>query len=152
MSKLKFISILAAGLLISNLLLLVFIVSPKSEPKIGHKGPRNIIIKKLNFNESQIEKYDDFIQWHRTKIREKEQKMMELKNALYTNIVNAEGNTFKKDSIIGHIAATQKEIEGIHYQHFQDIEALCVGEQKNLFKDLTTEIASLFAPRKAKKP
>jgi len=152
MSKLKFISILAAGLLISNLLLLVFIVSPKSEPKSGHKGPRNIIIKKLNFNESQIEKYDELIQWHRTKIREKEHEIMELKNTLYGNILGEEDNTFKKDSIINEIATTQKEIEGIHYQHFQDIEALCEGEQKNLFKDLTTEIASLFAPGKGRKP
>lgn len=152
MNKLKFVSILAVGLLISNLLLLAFIVLPQSSLKKEHRGPRNIIIKKLEFNETQIQEYDVLIDWHRSEVRKKEHQIMAFKNALYTNIVNSENSEFKKDSIINLIAETQKEIEKIHYQHFQDIEALCTVKQKNLFKDLTTEIATLFAPGKSRKP
>jgi protein CpxP len=153
MQKSTFISILAVGLLVSNLLLVGFVMYNKaahnpegSHPRQQrHEGPRNIIIERLNFSEEQVVKYDELIQWHRSEIGRTDHKIMELKNELYSTLGNnTDSNT--KAAIIASIANTQQEIEQIHYKHFENIRDLCTDRQKPVFDELTKEIASLFAP------
>lgn len=153
MQKSTFISILAVGLLVSNLLLVGFIMYNKAAHNPDgnhpgqqrHEGPRNIIIERLNFSEEQVAKYDELIHWHRGEVRRTDHKIMELKNELYNTLGNnTDSNT--KASIIAAIGTTQEKIERIHYKHFEDIRALCTDQQKPAFDALTKEIASLFAP------
>ncbi len=151
MGKTKFITFLAVGLLLSNLLLVGYIMLHKSSqpvhqgpPPHGHHGPRNIIIERLHFSDAQITEYDKLIQWHRSEIDRADQKIRELKNQLYSTLNTPSGNT--KDGIIASIATTQQEIERIHYKHFEDIKHLCTPQQQADFEELTKEIASLFAP------
>lgn len=148
MGKTKFITFLAIGLLLSNLLLVGYIMlnrsQPTHQPPPRHGGPRNIIIERLHFSEEQVTEYDKLIQWHRSEIDKRDHKMRELKNQLYSTLSNLSDNT--KDSLIATIANTQQEIERIHYKHFEDIKRLCTPQQQADFEKLTKEIAALFAP------
>lgn len=149
MNKIKLLSVLAIGLLISNLLLLLFIIMHNpNRPREG--GPKNIISEKLHFDELQKSEYEKLITSHRKKIRDTEQQIMILKNQLYSTIAK---NTDKavKDSLISELGKAQMQIEQIHYQHFGDIKKLCKENQQEAFLNLSQEIASLFGqphPRK----
>lgn len=152
MEKTKFISILAIGLLLSNLVLVGFIVMNKPQqllpPPPQHEGPRNTIIERLHFDEKQVVEYDKMIEWHRTNIRETDQKIADLKKQLYSTL-NSLDNTNVKDSLIAAIAIAHQVVEHIHYKHFEDIKQLCNSdEQKAAFEELTKEIAALFAPHR----
>lgn len=143
MNKVKFLSIVTVGLVISNIALIVFMVCNKpAHPK--HLGPRNAIIEKLSFDEAQVKAYDKLIEWHQDEITKTEKEVMLLKNQLYSTLALDTQNS-KKDSLINELGKVQLKIEGIHYQHFEDMKHLCNASQQQAFKNMTKEIAALFA-------
>jgi hypothetical protein len=148
MNRNKLISIIAVGLLLSNIALVCFIFFGHRKP--AHEGPRDIIIERLHFDSKQIEEYDRLIFGHRRDIRQKHDDMLELKKQLYNSLTS--GDTTKNDSLRHAIANNQIDIENINYNHFRDIENLCKGDQKKDFNELVKDIAELFAPRKPGPP
>jgi protein CpxP len=143
MNKVKFLTIVVVGLVISNIALIVFMFCNKpAHPK--HLGPRNLIIEKLGFDEAQVKAYDKIIEWHQDEITKTEKEVMVLKNQLYSTLAtDAQRNI--KDSLINEISKVQLKVEQIHYKHFEDIQQLCNADQQHAFKNMTKEIAALFA-------
>ncbi len=157
MNKIKFLSLLAIGLLISNLMLVGYVVynktdRPSNNDKNRQPGPRNIVIEKLHFTEAQITQYDELIKWHRSEIDKAQRILMMSKNRLYTTLAENSTDSMLKNKCFEDIAAAQRNIELIHYKHFEDIKRLCNGEQKQYYELLTQEIAELFAPHRPKRP
>ena len=148
MNKLKLLSIISIGLLITNVMLVAFILTRHAE-KPTRQEPRNIVIDKLHFTDNQIHMYDSLIKGHRASIKQWQDDVMKLKNQLYSSLAEENKAEFR-DSIIIEISKVQMKIEQIHYSHFEDIKRLCKGDQLNLFNQLTQEIAAIFAPQRPK--
>ncbi len=148
MKKEKLISIFAIALLICNLVLIAFIYSNHRRPPM-EQGPRNLIIEKLHFDSKQIEQYDNLIKSHQSEIRKANVNLLNIKNELYNCIIDSCSEQVK-DSLKDEIGKIQIEIEGIHYKHFTEIEALCNEDQKSAYKELITEIGELFNRRMMK--
>jgi periplasmic protein CpxP/Spy len=150
MNRKYFYLIIFCLLLFSNFILLYFVIQ---KPKGGFNpdGPKNIIIEKLKFNEQQVSEYQKLIDQHRKDIRDNDLKILELKNELYT-FLNNESNVDEIDSLTTQIGNIQKQIELIHFYHFQDIKALCKPEQLSNFKDLSNELTKIFKQKKQLKP
>lgn len=150
MNKLKLLSIAVVGLLIINILLVVTLFMRKPHP--NHEGPKKLIIEKLHLDEQQIKAYDTMVDRHRTEIRKSDDRILKLKNELYSHL-NEAIDQHTKDSMIAEIAKVQTTIEHTHYKHFEDIKKLCKANQQKDFETLTQEIASLFGkprPRERK--
>ena len=113
---------------------------PEKRPK-----PREIIIEKLHFDAAQIQQYDQLILWHRSHITEMEDQIGASKNELYLQLNKDSVDEKTKDSLINVLASCQKQIESIHFKHFQDIKKLCKKDQLNDFSDLTEELSKLFS-------
>lgn len=141
MSRNRFYIFLIVGLLISNLLLVAFILMKKPRE---HSGPRNLIIERLHFDENQVQQYDELIRQHRMQITEKEHKMMTLKTQYYSFLKN--NNQKNNDSLIPAIGIVSMETEKINFKHFQDIKKICHPDQIKYFDDLINDFESLFAP------
>lgn len=137
-------------LFLVNVLLLAYIIKTPNDKRNPDRN-RNIIIEKLHLNEAQIVQYDSLIKIHRKGIRTSQDNMMNLKNELYSKLLN-DNNAAEKDSIILEINKIQNEIEHIHIHHFEDIKAICTNEQKPSFENLTKELAELFTPPRIMKP
>lgn len=149
MNKVKFLSIIAIGLLISNLVLAWFMLIKKPKHPMG-EGPKKLITEKLHFDDNQVAQYEAIIMEHQKKIRTSDEKILNLKNTLYTTLTK-ENNTTQKDSLISQIANVQAEIENIHYNHFVEMKKLCKPEQQQYFEALTQEISTLFYKRQMPK-
>lgn len=148
MNKVKLLSIVSVFLIIANIILIWFILS-QPRPQLKPTGPKKAVIEKLHFDENQVKEYEKLISWHKLEIKKSEQKMLELKQSLYTTLTG-EGKTAIKDTILLDIGKLQNTIEGIHYKHFQDIKNLCRQDQKKYFDLLTSEITELFPRTKNK--
>ena len=150
MNNTKIILVALAGLVISNLILLGFIIKGKSHRhKHDSHGPREAVIRQLNFDDQQIKKYDEFIEKHQSEIRPLHDSLMSMKKTLYGLLkTNPTGNP---DSIVQQMISFQKQIEIAHYHHFSDVKALCRPEQLNEFEKLTDEMSNFFAPHQPKK-
>ncbi len=149
MNKNKFYLMIIISLLITNVLILFF-TYPFHKRGFDPNKPRNIIIERLGFNQNQIVEYDKLIQVHRSKIREKDSTIKQLKNQLYLLLVSEDED--KKDSLIHEIANEQREIERIHFNHFMDIKNLCNPEQLIKFQELSKELSKILKPQPPKKP
>ncbi len=158
MEKSKFYLLIILGLLLSNGMLVGYVVlnrdhnsAPPTPNGKMHRGPRDLIIKRLGFDADQVAKYDELIKRHRHDIDDADRKVIELKNTLYLGLTKS-GDKTQSDSIISEIAWLRKHIEEVHYKHFLDIRSLCKPDQLPEFDELTRDMASLFAPDGGHKP
>lgn len=108
-------------------------------------GPRDIIIDRLQFDDSQVKEYDKLISIHQKSVREADKQIAEIKSQLYTSL---DSNTVYTDSLINEINSIQKKIETIHIKHFKDISLLCHTDQLDEFEKLSHDLAALFGRKK----
>lgn len=111
-----------------------------------HQGPRDTVIKELNFNKEQIEKYDLLIEIHRAEMRKIEDSIDEVKTTLYHNF-NTDNNV-QNDSLLTVIGNHFKNREHLHLSHFNDIKKLCTPEQIPLYETLSKEFPKMFHPHR----
>lgn len=143
MNKTKFLTIAVILLLGINLTTLFLIFSRPPRPE-QYRDPKNIIVEKLEFNNEQIKQYDVLIEEHKKNINLADIKLKSLKNELYKTLATDKFSL--KDSLINQISIVQREIENIHYEHFEAIKKICKSEQIEYFNDLTTELSRIFSP------
>ncbi len=141
MTKNRFYIFIIIGLLISNLLLLVFILTARSP---HHKGPRNLIIERLHFDENQVQQYDGLIRQHRMQMMEKQHELMDAKTQYYSLLKNKDQKN--GDALVQQIGKISMETEKINFKHFQNIRKICRPDQVQAFDHLIDEFESLFAP------
>jgi len=142
MSRTRFLSWLVIGLLLTNILLVGFIVLRQPGSHVP-RMPREIIIERLNFTNEQVIAYDGLINWHRSEIRKADDQILALKTHLYSGI-SGKISQVHNDSLIAEISKLQVRVEGIHYKHFRDIRNLCTPGQQPYFEELLKDIASIF--------
>lgn len=142
MNKKTFAIALILILVLCNIVMAWFLIKPKHHFFLPDQ-PKNIIIKKLKLDQSQLKQYESLIDIHRKRVKERDLKIMDLKNKLYVNLKNnIDSNHI--NILIDSIAKAQAEIEHIHYYHFVDIKSLCNENQLNDFNQLTLELAKIF--------
>lgn len=126
-----------------------FMLFSKPGPPPGappmHQQPKEVIIEKLHFSDDQIEEYDKLIDWHRSEITAKEEKLRILKDQLYSLLI---GNSTSEEvaKISQEIGEVHAEIEQIHFKHFNDIHGICTSDQEADFNAMVKELGKIFAP------
>lgn len=151
MQKTTLISVVAVGLLVSNLALVAHVLRsnnrPPHPPHPSHQpgGPKNLIIERLHFDEQQVAAYQQLIDQHRAAIRAGDKRILQLKTELYTSL-SAPADNVPTDSLAVAIANEQRHMEQVHYHHFADIKKLCRPDQLKYFNELAPELAQLFGP------
>jgi superoxide dismutase len=149
MSRTKFLTLTIVVLFLINIITLAFFTMKGPSGRDG-KPPKEIIIKKLHFDDKQIKAYDKLINEHQSKIRKLDEELKRCKNDLYSQL-SKPTNQKITDSLFSQLALTQKNIEQSHYQHFLEIKALCNDKQLEDYKQLTKELAKLFGPKPPKR-
>lgn len=156
MSKIKLLSLAVIGLLVINIGILLFLFLRKpihpaeGRPMQGAGAPKNIIIERLNFDKEQVVQYEKLIHLHQQSVKELNGQIRDTKNQLYSTL--ASDAVSSKDSLENKLGDLQKQIESVHYNHFEKIKKLCKPEQIEKFNSLTLELAKYFAPGRNSQP
>ncbi len=150
MNKVKILSISVVALILLNLCVLIYIAQKPTQPPPFENGPPRdehnpalIIIKKLQFNEAQIDQFNALKNQHRLQIKQFNAAIKQTKTFLYQSISKDTGKNYS-DSLIERLGSLQEDIERTHYQHFQTMKAMCTPAQQERFKDLMEEIGGFF--------
>jgi len=95
MNKIKFLYIIIALLVATNIgvLLNMYLHKPPHTQHAG--GPKKVIVEKLGFNEKQEAEYEIIIKQHRLRVKAIENKIRKNKDALFTLLKT--DDTTKKD-------------------------------------------------------
>jgi protein CpxP len=155
MNRTKLLTIAVLGLLVINLITLIFIFTnkrehhhdPRGNQSHQNEGPKKIIIDFLNFDSSQQKQYEVIIKDHQFKMKEFNRKSRELHDQLYSLLTAVDIDKTKSDTIIQQIAENQKELDNLNFDHFQKIKAICKSDQLKMFNGLVIDLTHLFRPK-----
>jgi hypothetical protein len=126
MSKTTILKWIIAGLMFSNLLLIFGgFFSNSKHRKIQ---PRQLIIEKLKFDETQILQYDELIKDHQKSIQALDKQIHRTKSKLISQL-KVDSLSSNEDLIISEIASLHKKIEKTHMNHFREIKKICNPNQ-----------------------
>jgi len=136
MNKHKFYIIIIAVLVLINLTFMLLFFNQNKIPH--HKGPRNMIIEALHFDDEQIKQYDILITDHKHLMRKGKRELNDLRESYFLATI---------DSASLLLSNSYMHIENVNKNHINDIMELCNSSQKDEFIILIKE-KSLFAGRK----
>ena len=154
MKKVTFLTIAVIVLILLNISVLAFVFTKESNTALLEERrpePREIIIKKLHFDEEQQGEYQVEIKKHREKINELDRVIRENKHKLY-DLLTTTYEQEEKDSLIEVIVNAQRKVEEAHFEHFQDIKAICKEDQLDDFDELVLELPRIFSPQNRRQP
>jgi len=148
MSKLRLLITTIVVLVLINAGLLGFILmrSNSANEPVPPGGPRNIIMRRLDFNKAQCEAYELLVEDHRSRSRQLHDRSRDLHNALYALLKKTPYEEHDADSLMACIAQNQMTMDRLNMSHFSDIKSICTGEQIEKFNRLVDDLTQLFAP------
>jgi hypothetical protein len=133
-------------LAVLNIVLMLFMwMGPRGRhrglpPHRGEGGPKEMIIHELGFNETQIKKYEELVEQHRSGMRNFDKKGREIREN-YFKLMTSDSLDYKaKENFETAIAENQKSIEAFTFDHFRQVRVLCNEEQKKKFDKMIGEI------------
>ena len=152
MDKIKLLTYSVIGLLLLNVGIICFLFFSRTNrnPEVNHRRPKEFISEKLHFDANQNEKYESIIPIYKDKIDSLDAINRKLKSELYSQLKLQVVNSAIKDSIITLFLVNQKQIEQLHFKHFQDIKNICNPKQLQDFNALTQELVKMFSNQNSK--
>lgn len=146
--KLFIIIILVLVLINSATLIMMWMNRPPHPPMHGHgphKKPDKIIIEKLKLDESQQEKFSLLKEEHHSNMVKIDDELKGIRKEYYSMLKDNSKDILKKDSLEYQISLLARKKEGITFDHFLQVKALCKPEQLNDFYNLTEELSEIFS-------
>ena len=98
--------------------------------------PDIFLIKKLNFNDSQVEEFKRKSQGHHETMMQYSNDIKDLKNLLFNSLSDKIDSSLSIDSITSLIGKKEKQKQEEVFQHFKMIESICKETQKETFKTI----------------
>jgi len=138
MKKNTILYILLAFLIIVNGFFLVNYLGRPGKPD-GQKGPGDFIVKALNFDDSQMERFLLLNENHHLKMKTIFERERQLKDELFGKMSESKINDSVIDSITTLIGNNSKLKDVTTFYFFKDIEKICNDKQKNRLDKLINE-------------
>ncbi len=123
-----------------GLIVTIWLKPHHGEPPPHGASPRDYIIRELKFSDDQVKKYDVLIRDHQQAMRRLRHDAMDYRKQLFANLKNENQKNNFADSLSQLIAANQKEIELVTYNHFAQVHDLCNDTQKKDFDNIIGEV------------
>ena len=119
---------------------------PGGPPRMpnGPRGPGMFIVRELNFDDKQKEAFDKLKEAHHAKAMEIQDSLHTLKGQLFDGIPS--GDMAKANAAADKIAAMQKQLEIVTFEHFKQVRELCNEEQKTKFDKIIGNVLEMLAP------
>lgn len=111
--------------------------------KPDRNGPRNnpeqFIVKELNFNADQMQKFKGLGKNHRERMIQLQQEQKQLKDKLFSKISEKNINPLEIESITSLIGENNKNKDLEVFNHFRAIQGICNDPQKQKFKKIVID-------------
>lgn len=96
----------------------------------GKRGQGNFIARQLNFNETQLNQFNDIRSFHRKTMRSYDDDIKDLKGKFFSNISNENTPKSLIDSIATLISEKEKLKDIETYNYFTEVRNICEDHQK----------------------
>lgn len=145
MKKNLLLGLLLFFLIIMNGVLL-FMLFQKGPDRRPPKPPGDFIVKELNLNTDQLQKFNVLSRDHHQEMRKLDHEIRGLKDQLFNGIGQEDFTPQKVDSITTLIAALGKQKESNVYRHFKALSEICTPEQRVKLNRIITKAMRKHGP------
>jgi Spy/CpxP family protein refolding chaperone len=144
------------GLVILNIAILLFFILQSQlnkdhhhgfGPHQGPNGPKVLIERQLQFDETQKAQFEELIKKHIPLVKAQEEKINQIREKLYINLLNNKDTSVEENSLSSAI----KEMEIININHIKEIRQICNEGQKKLFDEIGGDWSKIFNPHPPKR-
>ncbi|MEM9000783.1 MAG: hypothetical protein AAGB24_11015 [Bacteroidota bacterium] len=111
---------------------LLFLVTRNTGRK--PRPPKEFIADRLDFNQEQLARFMELEEEHHRKMRTIDERFLGLKETLFAHMGEVNFQKKNLDSIAGLIGTLAQEREMEVFNHFNEIEKICHGNQKQRLK------------------
>jgi Spy/CpxP family protein refolding chaperone len=156
MNEIKTYKRITWGLVILNIAILLFFIFQSQlnmdhqhgfGPHQGHNGPKVLIERQLQFDETQKAQFEELIKKHIPLVTAQEEKINQIREKLYINLLNNKDASVEESSLSSAI----KEMEIININHIKEIRQICNEGQKKLFDEIGGDWSKIFNPHPPKR-
>ncbi len=156
MNEIKTYKRITWGLVILNIAILLFFIFQSQlnkdhhhgfGPHQGHNGPKVLIERQLQFDETQKAQFEELIKKHIPLVKAQEEKINQIREKLYINLLNNKDASFEENSLSSAI----KGMEIININHIKEIRQICNEGQKKLFDEIGGDWSKIFNPHPPRK-
>ncbi len=118
---------------------------PAIKPGQG-KGAMEFLVKELQLDSLQQEKFKDLREEHQQQMREVRTQIRDAKDAMFTLLKSPEATDtiVEKASLVS--AALEAKIDMITFRHFKKIRAICDSSQQIKFDAIINQVVKMIAP------
>lgn len=122
-------------IIVNGFFLFHFLRNPEMPmQRSGGENPENFILKELEFNANQKEHFIILSETHRNNMQSISEELKELKDLLFSKILEKSINSKEIDSITSLIGEKEKAIDMTTFNHFRVIQNMCNEKQKEKFE------------------
>ncbi|MEN9948229.1 MAG: hypothetical protein RL106_1052 [Bacteroidota bacterium] len=156
MNEIKTYKRITWGLVILNIAILLFFIFQSQlnkdhhhgfGPHQGHNGPKVLIERQLQFDETQKAQFEELIKKHIPLVKAQEEKINQIREKLYINLLNNKDASVEENSLSSAI----KGMEIININHIKEIRQICNEGQKKLFDEIGGDWSKIFNPHPPRK-
>lgn len=123
--------------------------APDGRPLVrppGNPGPKEFLMRELNFNEQQRKEYEKLVDEHKNDMKNIRDKIRNNKEKLWDLFLKHDVDSNDAEAIATEIGAGQKETEMVTFRHFQKVKDLCNDEQKEKFDKVIGDALKMMGP------
>ncbi len=110
------------------------------------RGAMNFLVKELQLDSLQQEKFKDLREEHQQQMREVRTQIRDAKDAMFALLKSPEASDtiIEKASLV--TAALEAKIDIITFRHFKKVRALCDSSQQIKFDSIISQVVKMIAP------
>lgn len=153
MENIRFLKIALFVLLLLNLSLLAFLwFRHPPHPGGRGEGPAKLLIEKVGLDAEQQAEYARMREDHQRAMRDFRQRNDDLHQRLYHLLASNREDTLAVQQLTDSLALGQKKMEGITFDHFRALRAICRPDQQPRFDAFIGEALRNLPPAAAPPP
>lgn len=145
-SKTRVLYGVIAILTLTNVVLLVIMLSHGHAGKHGPGKPHEWLARQLNFTAAQQEKYNTLHQQHRNVMEPLLQNDRNLHDSLFTQLKQAQPDTVIVNHFISAISNNRALTETTTFHHFLLVRNLCTPGQQKIFDEVVGDALRMPPP------
>ncbi|MDN3666585.1 Spy/CpxP family protein refolding chaperone [Algibacter miyuki] len=131
--------LLAFLIAVNGFFLFNYLGKPSGKMQRSQQDPMAFIAEQLDFNEKQLAAVKELNRKHHKKMRQNNDDLRGLKDALFSQLSNESLDETAIDSITSIIGVKEQELDKMAFYHFRSIQELCNETQKEEFKKIIND-------------
>lgn len=157
MIKNKIFNVVILLLLLINTGIVTFLLlnKKKQQTQLPHPqqgGAFRFLVKELKLDSVQIKNYEVLRDKHKNSVDSIKNATRELKDSLFNLIKTNSSSDEIVQQKLNKIAAAQKEIDAITFNHFKQVRLICNVTQQQKFDEIIAQALKMTAPQMHHRP